>query len=308
MRETTRRFPVTHDLASDELKAVWDALGAPHRPIVPSDPGALFDTDRDVLRRFVERESEVLPWDLLQNLATDLRYVALDRQVLGLLLSQCLGCYRAALHEPAARLFLSELYRSLFARHAELGELFGVSTVARVFQFFSRALGDELESDAPLAPSALDFVPHFVSLGASSTAFVREVLDRWLAMDTPGAALRFLVYTSRVVCADGSHPLFGHAPWRGPEPWESFGCCDELAWSEESVSLLLSALAPQALAISIRHAGRAVGQHEQRELIDLFVAELSSRVAQGFAARTRDLRDNLLGSGPRVWRDAYGML
>jgi hypothetical protein len=308
MRETKRRFPVTHDLASDELKEVWDALGAPHRPIVPSDPGALFDTDRAVLRSFLERESDVIPWDLLQNLATDLRYVALDRQVLGLLLSQCLGCYRAALHDHGARRFLSELYLSLFAKRADFGELFGTSTVARVFRFFAHTLGDELESEAPLAPSALDFVPHFVSLGADSTAFVREFLDRWLAMNTPGAALRFLVYTSRVVCADGSHPLFGDARWSGPEPWESFGCCEDLVWNEDSVKVLLSALAPQALTHSIRHAARAVGQHEQRELIDLFVAELSSRVAQGLAGRTRDLRDNLLGSGPRVWRDAYGMI
>lgn len=286
-----------HD--SESIAALRRALGA------TSPPGTItqeaFDFDPGHLTRLVQLTAgtRATPGDLW-DYTQDLRYTAIQPELLEYLLPVCLEAWRDDLHGAEDYgAFVEHFYPVLADRHIFDAQLTPNQTAA-VADFMQRAILAEIDAQRGLAyrgsrARSYRWICALTTYGVLLPD-IESLWSAWWEIETIGRAVSSVQYISALMYPDDANPIF--APWTPdegggpPTLWEFGGHLYSHRWLEPNVAFVRRALDVPRITDVLERSVNALAGQPEHEIAARMLMDVPAH-AQRLAARCADLPDLL---------------
>lgn len=280
------------------LDALRRAMGASH-PVTVTQQA--FDHDRRHLKRLmaVRGEEPARPDDLWAYMQ-DLRFTAIDAELVKWLLPVCLQAWRADLHGARGYGgFVEHFWPALADRDILQAQLTSHQTQV-VADFMRSGILDEMDRQRGLAWGGAHAAPYrwIRALASYGVLFpdVETLWKEWWLVRTVGHAVSSVQYVSSLLYADDANPVF--APWSAahgggaPVLWEYEGSLCAHCWLAANVEFLRRRLRSDAVTQVLQQASSRLANEPEAVLVARVLADLPSNSAR-LAARCAQLPDLL---------------
>jgi hypothetical protein len=256
-----------------------------------------FDSDRGHLKRLVrlERDERAAPEDLW-DYTQDLRYTAVQQDLLEYLLPVCLQAWRDDLRgAPGYRGFVEHFYPVLADRHV-FDRLLPSRQTAAVSEFMRASILVELDDQRALGYSGSGGRPYRWLRALTTYGVLVPDLEllwaSWWALGTKGRAVSSVQYISALMYPNEANPVF--APWTREEGggppclWEFEGHLYSHRWLEPNVDFLRRTLNVSAVTDVLDRAVEALKSDPEHEVAARMLAEVTTRT-ETLASRCTEL-------------------